>query len=97
MDIETDNVFDKAETVSLRQYREDVEASGLAEEAPVFVESPPKRSVWDFPLVDLERFYEDDGNGGNGVHAQSTILIKVLPHQEAELIVILEEWMGQRL
>lgn len=58
----------------------------------------PKRSVWDFPQVDLERFYEDDdGKGGDGVHTHSTIFIKLLPQQEAELIVILEEWLGQRL
>lgn len=60
-------------------------------------DTAPKRSVWDFPQVELYRNYEDDGKGGNGVHTHSTIYIKLLPQQEAELIVILEEWMGQRL
>ena len=57
----------------------------------------PKPTAWEFPRVDIYRSYDDDGKGGNGVHTQSTIYVKVLPHQEAELIVILEEWMGQRL
>ena len=69
MEIELDNVFDKA----------------------------PKRVAWDFPKVEVYRTYDDDGQGGTGVHMQSSIYIKVLPHQEAELMVILEEWMGQRL
>lgn len=59
-------------------------------------DTAPKRGAWEFPKVDVHRAYDDDGEGGNGVHTQSTIYIKVLPHQEAELIVILEEWMGQR-
>lgn len=59
----------------------------------------PKRDIWDFPRVDLHRSYDngDDGRDGTGVHEYSTIYIKLLPHQEAELIVILEEWLGQRL
>lgn len=52
----------------------------------------PKRGAWAFPQVDLERFHD----GVGGVHTHSTIFIKLLPQQEAELIVILEEWMGER-
>ena len=56
----------------------------------------PRHGAWEFPKVELYRDYAEDGEGGAGVHTQSTIYIKVLPHQEAELLVILEEWMGQR-
>ena len=62
----------------------------------VFVKAS-KSGAWDFPKVDIYRAYDDDGEGGNGVHTHSTVYVKMLPHQEAELIVILEEWMGQRL
>lgn len=59
-------------------------------------DTAPKRSAWDFPQVELHRNYDEDGVG-EGAHTHSTIYIKLLPHQEAELVVILEEWMGQRL
>lgn len=57
----------------------------------------PKRSAWEFPQVELHRNYDEEDGVGKGVHTHSTIYIKLLPHQEAELIVILEEWLGQRL
>lgn len=63
----------------------------------VFDTAPKHTIAWEFPKVDIYRAYDDDGQGGSGVHTQSTIYVKVLPHQEAELLVILEEWMGQRL
>lgn len=62
----------------------------------VFDKAPKPTIAWEFPKVELYRDYAEDGEGGSGVHTQSTIYVKVLPHQEAELIVILEEWMGQR-
>lgn len=64
---------------------------GTVEMENVF-DKAPKRNIWDFPRVDLHRNHDDEG-----VHTHSTVYVKMLPHQEAELIVILEEWLGQRL